>query len=143
VEILASHQKSAGRHMAGDPSMVAFNKLFALARGENILALRIRILQNLLAEMKRWCQDSGVRVVDYRQLTEKAILDVMDFFSLQPTSLECETITRRLGFNSKELDQSFSSDSRHKQLAFNAQEREQIDEATMSLYESLKELILS
>lgn len=142
VEILASHQKSAGRHMAGDPSMAAFDGSFALANGENMLAMRTRVLQNLLAEMKRWCQQPRVQVVDYQQLTEKTIVNVMGVFSLLPTSSEHEAITKRMGYNAKELGQSFSSDSHLKQLTFNSVEREQIYAAAMPLYESLQKLTL-
>lgn len=137
VEILASHQKSTGRHMAGDPAMATFDESFALASGENMLAMRIRVLKNLLIHMNRWCQEPGVQVIDYRQLTQKTILDVIGIFALSPTSGEREAIAARMGFNSKELSQSFSSDSDQKQLVFNTQEREQICTALMPLYDSL------
>lgn len=140
IEILASHQKSAGRHMAGDSSMAVFDKSFALADGENILAMRTRVLQKLLAEMKRWCQQPGVQLVDYRQLSEKTIVDVMEIFSLLPTASERDAISKRMGFNAKELSQSFSPDSHQKQQAFNNVEREQICSALIPLYESLQTL---
>lgn len=142
VEILASHQKSAGRHMAGDPSMAAFDGSFALANGEDMLAMRTRVLQNLFSEMKRWCWQPGVQVIDYRQLSGKTIVDVLKIFSLLPTTSEREAITKRMGFNAKELGQSFSSDSHQKQLAFSAVEREHIYTAAMPLYASLLELAI-
>lgn len=140
VEILASHERTAGRHMAGDPSMSGFHPLFEPAGDHSLLQMRVRILRGLLMEMQRWCGEPGVRVVDYCQLSNRTLLDLMGHFCLSPSDSERASIHQRMGYNAKELNQVFSSDSRQKQSMFTAAEREYIRTTLMPYYQALYDL---
>ena len=138
VEILASHQRSAGRHMAGDKSLVRLIPVFSsLDAEESMLDLRIHVLKQLLDKMLR-IDEFSVIVEDYAQLEPKKIIDIACFFNGVVKTEESERIARRTGVHSKELHRPFSGDSRRKRQLFNAAETEKI---SSHLYGSYLELL--
>ena len=142
VEILASHQKSAGRHMAGDPSLAKAHSVFAQAAlrqtGSNsVLDYRIRVLEALLNTFIKYAGSPGVLLLDYNQLAACGIDQAMQHFQLTPSAVELERISLRTRCHSKEPARQFTSDIQQKQQWFSAQEQGAIRERLLPLYQQL------
>lgn len=137
VEILASHQRSAGRHMAGDHSLALLIPAFPTIDAEkHMLDVRIGVLWKLIDKMLR-VDESAVMMVDYSQLKSNRIFDVARFFGLMVTMEECERINRRAEVHSKELHRHFVDDGQRKRQSFSAAERKKINNHLYGDYQKL------
>ncbi|HEX7027723.1 MAG TPA: sulfotransferase family protein, partial [Gammaproteobacteria bacterium] len=138
VEVLASHQRLAGRHMAGDPSLAGLNPAFAgLKADESPLDYRIRVLQALLEIMNGICEQPGVMTLDYSQLDAKKIRAIGNHFGITLSHDDDTRIQQRMKFHSKELHRAFQPDSRQKQQQLGMPERDRIRKDLASSYRRL------
>src|SRR5690606_11573908 len=127
VEVLASHQRLAGRHMAGDPSLQGLSPAFACMNAdESPLDFRIRVLHALLKAMNGICEQSGVMVADYAQLTPEKIRSISRHFAIAVNGDNYTRIRQRMKFHSKELNRPFRPDNLQKRQQFSMQERGKI-----------------
>ncbi len=137
VEILASHQRSAGRHMAGDISLADVHAVFKPANAEQtLLAWQTRVLGTLLGEMNRVKHQNAILRVDYKSLDVAGINEICHHFGLHSHS---DRFTRRLKFHSKTPQVIFSSDVQTKQTIFSADDKTRIQQALLPLYQQLFE----
>lgn len=135
LEILASHQKAAGRHMVFDRSMEHFHPIFS--NGDESLTLlekRISVLTCLLHKMRDVFFPSRIKVLDYRQLDIDNIFAAIDYFGLGNCDAVAEKIRNRMQFHSKSPGQIFTQDTRQKQHCFRPEEREKIYQQLNSIY---------
>ncbi|HTF95046.1 MAG TPA: sulfotransferase family protein [Cellvibrio sp.] len=133
VEILASHQRMAGRHMSGDPSLVDINPVFISGR-KTLLSFRSDVLAALLGEMSKFSSDSLVLRVDYRHLDAAQIRTISNHFGVFPDDQSFQQITRRLQFHSKMPGAAFSNDARAKQALFAVEDKATIEQSLMPIY---------
>lgn len=133
VEILASHQRMAGRHMAGDPSLAGLNPVF-ISAGKTLLSFRRNVLASLLGEMNKCNSDSRVLRVDYRQLGADYIGKISRHFGVFPDEPSFQQITRRLQFHSKMPGTAFANDTHAKQALFSADDKTDIEQLLHPLY---------
>jgi hypothetical protein len=133
VEILASHQRLAGRHMAGDPGLAGVNPIFSF-RKESLLAWRSKLVAALLGEMNQFIGDPLVMRVDYSDLDANRIREIGHHFSVFPTDGSLQKITWRLQFHSKTPDVAFTNDSHGKQTLFDAEDKSGILQLLLPLY---------
>lgn len=141
VEILASHQRSVGRHMAGDPSLGSLNPVFInISDNEQLLDLRIRVLLELLDAMAGIAGESYAMLLDYAQLNAEKINAVCQYFGITLGADECMRIKQRMTFHSKEPGRQFEADSTQKQQFFNMSEQEKIRCKLAPAYERLSAL---
>jgi hypothetical protein len=69
VEILASHYRLPGRHMAGDSSLSSVNSIFWCINAEQtLLDWRIQVLGALLNEMDKFKQGNAILCMDYKHI---------------------------------------------------------------------------
>ena len=135
VEILASHQRLAGRHMAGDPGLTGVAPAFS-AREESLLVWRCNILAALLSEMGKFIPDSRIMRVDYRYLNGEQIEKIAHHFDVFPDSESLQRIIRRLQFHSKTPGVAFANDRQVKQTLFAAADKSYIQQLLEPLYTS-------
>lgn len=138
VEILASHQRSAGRHMSGDSVLAAhYPELAPPVKDENILDFRVRVLAALLAAMEKHCHEISVKIVDYVQLDLNKIYALCNYFAVAPSSEARLSVARRMNVNAKSLGQSFSGDSEQKRQQFSASDKTLIESRLLHLYKQM------
>lgn len=138
LEVLASHQRLAGRHMSGDPSLADVNPVFAgMQPGECFLDFRIRVLQALFEVMLTIGQEPGVSVLDYTQLDAWSIGAIGRYFGIAANNEERVRIQGRMRFHAKEPDREFRPDHVQKQQAFSPHERDTIHRTLTPLYQRL------
>lgn len=127
VEILASHAREAGRHMAGDPSLAALHPVFGPPPpGADLLGQRIAVLRALWAAMARAATEPGSLSMDYAQLDAEGLARIRAHFGL-PTSPAAEArIAARLSRHSKFPHQPFAPDTPRKQHHFDPPTRTRI-----------------
>lgn len=143
LEILASHERQAGRHMAGDRVLAELHPVFSLrhqctanARFD-VLAGRVAVLRLLLEQMHKLLREPAVKLVDYRQLDFCKIGEIAEFFKL-PRSPESEVCVRaRMQFHSKEPGREFTADSAQKRELFAQDMREYITRELCEPYRHL------
>ena len=133
VEILASHQRSAGRHMAGDPGLAGVNPVFS-SRNESLLVWRSKLVAALLGEMNQFIGDPLVIRVDYSDLDANRIREIGYHFGVFPDDRALQKITWRLQFHSKTPDVAFTNDSHGKQTLFDAEDKSGIQQLLLPLY---------
>ncbi|MFY2763713.1 hypothetical protein [Arenimonas sp. MALMAid1274] len=139
AEILASHAVSAGRHMAGDPSMRSLAPMFAPpAADEDLLSLRIRVLQGLMAAMAALSAQEGGTTLDYAQLNADAILALAPRFGLSADAAGQVCLRARLQRHSKQPEARFVPDAARKREHFAADERQRIDRALAPWHRALQ-----
>lgn len=137
VEILASHQRSAGRHMAGDASLAAVHGVFNSNNAEaTLLERQIRVLGALLSEMNRLKIFHNVLCIDYKQLGVRAIHNILEYFEVHS---QPERFAQRLKFHSKTPNLLFSSDIHTKQNSFSASDKTLIQQKLVPLYSHIVE----
>ncbi len=127
VEILASHQRIAGRHMAGDPTLGELHPVFktqSLVLG--LLDRRLEVLRALLLEMSKKTVDPHNLVVDYQQINTQYLAKILTLCGCAPDKLGFLKIQERMRFNSKAPGQIFVDDSIKKQHCFTVEEQERI-----------------
>jgi hypothetical protein len=138
VEILASHQKLAGRHMAGDPSMIDFHSVFKPCIHDGyLLDLQLRVLYSLLQAMAKVGEQAGVMVVDYSWLYAEKMQGISRHFSVSLQADELMCVQQRMKFHSKEPRHFFQSDSLQKQQLFSVSDIEKIHRILGSAYGKL------
>jgi hypothetical protein len=129
-EILASHARSAGRHMAGDPALAALHPAFAPLSGEaDLLDFRIGVLKALTDAMRACAGDPEAMPLDYARLDAAGIDGACRHFGLVPSAAARARIAQRLGVHSKALDQPFEADSARKRQWFQDGDRQRIQGA--------------
>lgn len=133
VEILASHARCAGRHMAGDPSLTGVHPVFSV-REESLLIWRSNILHAMLEEMGKWSCDPQVLRVDYRHLDAMQIRNIAHHFGIFTAGESLLAMSQRLQFHSKTPGIAFAKDSDTKQLWFTADDKANINQWLMPLY---------
>lgn len=137
VEILASHQRSAGRHMAGDASLGAVNPIFIPeTKKQTLLDWRGRVLGALLGEMNRVDKQEAILRVDYKNLDAVGINKICHHFGLIPHAAR---ITQRLTFHSKSPGVVFANDTQAKQAIFSTDDKVHIQQALLPLYTQIFE----
>lgn len=140
VEILASHQRMTGRHMAGDPSLGVLHPVFSgQGAALSMLDCRIEVLRTLLLAMGKQSFSSNTRVVDYRQVNAQHVAEVLKFFGCVVDKLGFLKIQERMRFNSKAPGQTFVDDSLKKQHCFTVEEQERI---SLQIKESYTQLLM-
>ena len=137
-EILASHARSAGRHMAGDPALGRLNPAFLdVPADATVLDLRIEVLRGLLQAMAPLAEQAGTMPLDYTQLDIDGVRAACRHFGLTPGADELDRMTRRMGFHSKEPARAFEADGTQKKQWFDADGRQQIQRELGPAYRSL------
>ncbi|PUA26619.1 MAG: hypothetical protein B0W54_23030 [Cellvibrio sp. 79] len=143
LEILASHQRSVGRHMSGDPTLAGFNPVFtAQSIDQSILDKRVQILRCLLQAMGEKLLDQNIRLVDYQRLRAQEVVAVFAWFGCVVAEQGFLKIQKRMQFHSKTPGQVFIADSVNKQQCFTAEERQQIETQLMPAYNQVIHLAL-
>ncbi len=151
LEILASQQKSAGRHMSGDPTLGVLHPVFnAHLPDDSLLARQIAVLRVLLEALLQlmrqpslwqpslWQQAPGRHgavLLDYQQLQEANLLALTE--QLGFTLTDVVRVRQRLQFDAKAPDRRFSADSAAKRQQFSAPERALIQQQLSGLYQQL------
>ncbi|MCE3251962.1 MAG: sulfotransferase family protein [Cellvibrio sp.] len=131
VEILASHQRLAGRHMAGDRSLAGVNSVFiSESREQTLLAWRSGVLAALLGEMNRASEQRAVLRIDYKNLDADGIREICQHFGLRP---DIGRINQRMKFHSKS-GVVFANDIPVKQAIFSTDDKTRIQQALSPLY---------
>jgi hypothetical protein len=127
VEILASHQRSAGRHMSGDPSLADYHPVFAQWNdASNLLDKQLQVLDCLLSTMYSACSSQSTFLIDYQQLNVHTMVRVFDFLRIKWDQLVFLKIQERMQFHSKNPSQLFLPDTEKKQSLFTRQTQENI-----------------
>lgn len=139
VEILASHARASGRHMAGDPSLGALHPaLGAPAPGVDLPGHRIRVLDVLQQAMLAAADAPGTRLVDYATLDAPALAAIAAHFGLAPDAAARARIAARLAFHSKDPGQPFAPDADAKRRAFDEDATRRIRAALDPGFQALK-----
>lgn len=138
VEILASHQRSAGRHMSGDPSLADYHPVFTVCeQGVTPLEFRMSVLACMMQKMHTFCDDPLTMKIDYAQLNSQRIHDVAVYFGLAPSAVEKMCMMERGRVHSKVPAHLFRADGKEKQSLFNSIEHDKIRCALNEYYQSL------
>lgn len=137
-EILASHALSAGRHMAGDPSLAPLDPVFEAALGDDLLERRIRVLGGLMDTMSRLAAEPGALPIDYARLELRGLEAICRHFGLSPDTGALERLARRAGRHSKQTDQPFAADGERKRRCFDAGQRQRIHRALEPRHRALR-----
>ncbi len=138
VEILASHQRMAGRHMAGDFALGGLHSVFSVQGAAlSMLDYRIEVLRVLLVEMGKKSLSSNSLVIDYQQLDAQHLIGVLNFFGCAIDQLGFLKIQERMRFHSKAPLQVFVDDRIKKQHCFSAEEQERINGFLLGAYTQL------
>ncbi|HSC67513.1 MAG TPA: sulfotransferase family protein [Cellvibrio sp.] len=135
VEILASHQRIAGWHMAGDTRLASIHPALASTNAaQSLLSRRSQVLAALLAEMNKYKKNLAVLSVDYSSLDAACIRAICQYFGIFPTQEWFVGMMRRLAFHSKMPGVVFADDSSAKQTQFSDLEKASIHALLMPLY---------
>lgn len=139
VEILASHARTPGRHMAGDPALAPLHPaLGPPTHGVDLAGHRIGVLAVLQQAMLAAAEDPGVRVVDYATLDAPALEAIAAHFGLAPDAAARARIAARLAFHSKDPGQPFAPDADAKRRAFDEDATRRIRAALDPGFQALK-----
>jgi hypothetical protein len=132
VEILASHSKSTGRHMSGDPALGHVHPVLGgNAAKASPLDFRVQVLRELMAEMLRVSAESGVFLLDYAELDEAALVKIGPLFDICLSPHQRMELRQRLTLNSKSPMVMFQSDGAQKRRSF-PQSQLQLIQGTLS-----------
>lgn len=147
VEILASHHRLPGRHMAGDPALANLHPAFSLAlnnaeQGNILLGYRIKVLDCLMKMMLEIAGERNVSIIDYNQLDFDKIIAAIRYFNLTVDESGSLRIRNRMNFHSKESNRRFYSDSGPKQALLNSGEIKHIQQNLGPLYQELSAISL-
>ena len=137
VEILASHQRSAGRHMAGDQSLMVIKPIHDAASASSFDEFREKVLQSLLSSMMSYKNSDDVFTLDYSSLTLKKVVELAGFFQLYVDNKTQFRIAERMTFHSKFLGQSFQPDEQHKRDFYRSHKFPVPGAELLSLYRNL------
>lgn len=138
VEILASHQRSAGRHMSGDVSLADYHPVFANWNGTGELSeKRMQVLHEFLCAMHDFYSEQSGCLIDYLQLNTYTMATLIQFFGVNLNESDALKIRARMQFHSKSPSQVFLPDAQKKQSLFTEQEQAQIQMYLASAYNRL------
>lgn len=138
VEILASHAKSAGRHMSGDSTLAHVNDIFDCSRQcTGLLDYRIKVLRGLMTEMSQVLEERGVFPLDYTALDEIALRDICARFGIDLAPHQRWQIRRKLTRNSKSPLVAFQIDADAKRRYFPANQVRDITSSLSTLHHRL------
>lgn len=125
LEILASHVRSTGRHMSGDPTLAGVHGVFS--GGEDAgplgfsdredagpLGLRIAVLEVLMENMLCMCDDPRTFLLDYAALDEAAVFGVCRRFGVADPCAQGAAVRGKMARHSKNPDAVFQADSAEK-----------------------------
>jgi hypothetical protein len=138
LEILASHQRMAGWHMAGHTGLAAINSMCApaISPEETLLDFRIRVLLSLLLAFEQYKLHG--RVVDYTDINSELLQQISTDWGVSINLSSAKQINARLRLNSKMLNKEFVVDPTQNQHAFNKLDNEKIHQTLMPLYQQLR-----
>ena len=137
VEILASHQRSAGRHMAGDKSLATLHPVFSRVSDEQtLLGWQSGVLGALLGEMNRVKHDNAILCLDYKNLDVVGMNKICHHFGIDTHSARFAT---RLKFHSKAPQIVFFNDDQVKQTIFSTDEKIGIRASLLDLHQQFFE----
>lgn len=125
-EILASHGRSAGRHMAGDPVLAALHPAFAVPGQGDLLDFRIGVLRALTQAMRDAAGSPAALPLDYAHFDAAALGAVFRHFGLVASADATARIARRQRVHSKAPGQAFAADGTRKRQWFSDEDRERI-----------------
>lgn len=135
VEILASHQRMAGWHMAGDIRLASIHPVFfSRDADQTLLSRRSHVLAALLGEMNKHKGNPAILPVDYRLLDAEQIRAICHHFGIFPAEDTFLELTQRLKFHSKTPGVIFANDSKVKQTLFSGDEKIAIQRVLMPPY---------
>lgn len=138
IEILASHQRSSGRHMAGDPTLAKLHPVFANRHSDGSwLDWQIQVLRSLLLAMSEKSTLAKVMVVDYQYWDEQSLTLVLDFFGCGLNEHGFLKIQERMRFHSKSPGQVFVPDKEKKRNCFTSAEQARIHTQLAFAYNQL------
>lgn len=138
LEILASHQSLAGRHMSGDPSLTRLHAVFSRSTHEQgVLDFRTNVLKRLMETMLNaiFSTNEKIMLVDYSQLTETKIFTLASFCGLSVNEQGNFNVRARMRFHSKDRQRLFQSDSKQKEQMFDVYERKKIQQELDPIYQ--------
>lgn len=127
VEILASHARQAGRHMARDPALAVLHPVFGPpAPGSDLLAQRIAVLGALMQALSEVAAWPGTLALDYARLDDDGLRAVCLHFGLEPGPAAMARIAARRAAHSKDPATPFAPDGQRKQAYFDPASRQRI-----------------
>jgi hypothetical protein len=140
VEILASHQARAGRHMSGDPTLAAVDPVFEVSAANSVLEHRMGVLQRLMEDMRALVVQPSSACIDYRQLDGATVRQVAAKFELHCDAHGQRRIVQRMQHDAKLPGQRFQPDGARKAAVFGAAQSRAIAQRLSSLH---RDLVLS
>ncbi|WP_041598967.1 hypothetical protein [Hahella chejuensis] len=137
-EILASHQRLAGRHMATTDLSVLSHLVSKVddAASDVLLSYQMEVLAALMNSMAQ-SLDSTVLVVDYTELPGAVENRIADHFGVSFSADDRQHLKSRAGQYSKDPSRSFQGDSEDKRRIFSAQDANMISQRLDGLYARL------
>lgn len=137
-EILASHARSAGRHMVADPTLAALAPVFAAgAEFVSLLDHRIRVLEALMEAMADLRGAPGAWVLDYARWSTEALAAACRHFGLAPGKGAWARACARTAVHSKDPAQAFRPDGEAKRQWFDAGDGNAIRQRLSAVYARL------
>lgn len=139
VEILASHHKMAGRHMAGDKSLAVADPVFVPTGSVDLVQFRSQVLGALFQCMCAIRQREFIYCLDYQSINEKSLKELLGYFAISIASDEWQAIINRLGFHSKTPGVPFVNDASIKQSIFAEADKVRIQQRLQPLLRQVLE----
>lgn len=133
VEILASHQKTAGFHMVRHDRDQLFPLLHQATR-LSPLEYRSSVLQLLLKHCLTMVQLQRVLLIDYSELLPAICGKVAQWFGITLMPEELDSCLQSQAMHSKQPQLQFKPDTRAKQTVFLQQDRQLIEDYCQNLY---------
>lgn len=138
LEVLASHHRSAGRHMSGDPTLANYHPVFSsCANTDAQLEKRMQVLHAILCAMQDFYPEQSGRLIDYQQLSAGIVTTLVQFFGINIDEIDARKIQARMQFHSKNVGQIFAPDTVNKRSLFTQKEQEEICMNLASIYNQL------
>lgn len=137
VEVIASHVRSSGRHMSGDPALAHIDLALQSANDQSLLAYRIQVLRVLMNKMRQVQAQPNVRLLDYTSLNEDAIRGVCQSFGVTLDGTSSTIFGDRLTCYSKQPDKTFQEDGQDKRAMLSNESVWQINQVLAGLYEEV------
>ena len=133
LEILASHQKSAGFHMVRHDRGQLFPLLHQAAR-LSPLEYRSSVVQLLLKYGLTMAQLQRVLLIDYSELLPAICGKIAQWFGISLRPEDLESCLQSQAMHSKQPELQFKPDARAKQTVFLQQDRQLIEDYCQNLY---------
>lgn len=137
-EILASHARGAGRHMAGDPSLAPLSPVFSPGPADGtVLDQRIRVLRALMQAMAQLPEAPESLAFDYAQLDAPALEAICRHFRIPIDEAGAARMQARMAVHSKIPGQAFQPDAEAKRQWFDPEARQAIRQFLAAAYSDL------